>query len=250
MNKDDIKNELLNYLTEQIQKLEHSKIMTDEEVEAYDYVGNVIRTLNKSKEFFVNVIEESQEEKKRFISLISRVISKEELDSFLSASKNLYYLKKVNDLESSILVPQEQDANRQINRFIDSLNRFICKTDRNLYQTQINKITEYAEKLMDLADSIEYETEIKDIDLFEHIIENSDFSDEDKEKIVEYSIEQNLNYYNSKNNDAFYAEMMKNKASNNLNVGLPNGNVDMNFFNPDLSKSIDVVKRMDYIASR
>ena len=33
MNKDDIKNELLNYLTEQIQKLEHSKIMTDEEVE-------------------------------------------------------------------------------------------------------------------------------------------------------------------------------------------------------------------------
>ena len=26
MNKDDIKNELLNYLTEQIQKLEHSKI--------------------------------------------------------------------------------------------------------------------------------------------------------------------------------------------------------------------------------
>ena len=50
--------------------------------------------------------------------------------------------------------------------------------------------------------------------------------------------------------DAFYAEMMKNKASNNLNVGLPNGNVDMNFFNPDLSKSIDVVKRMDYIASR
>ena len=137
MNKDDIKNELLNYLTEQIQKLEHSKIMTDEEVEAYDYVGNVIRTLNKSKEFFVNVIEESQEEKKRFISLISRVISKEELDSFLSASKNLYYLKKVNDLESSILVPQEQDANRQINRFIDSLNRFICKTDRNLYQTQI-----------------------------------------------------------------------------------------------------------------
>ena len=201
MNKDDIKNELLNYLTEQIQKLEHSKIMTDEEVEAYDYVGNVIRTLNKSKEFFVNVIEESQEEKERYISLISRVISKEELDSFLSASKNLYYLKKVNDLESSILVPQEQDANRQINRFIDSLNRFICKTDRNLYQTQINKITEYAEKLMDLADSIEYETEIKDIDLFEHIIENSDFSDEDKEKIVEYAIEQNLNYYNSKNND-------------------------------------------------
>ena len=55
---------------------------------------------------------------------------------------------------------------------------------------------------------------------------------------------------NSKTNDAFYAEMMKNKASNNLNVGLPNGNVDMNFFNPDLSKSIDVVKRMDYIASR
>ena len=55
---------------------------------------------------------------------------------------------------------------------------------------------------------------------------------------------------NSKTNDVFYAEMMKNKASNNLNVGLPNGNVDMNFFNPDLSKSIDVVKRMDYIASR
>ena len=54
----------------------------------------------------------------------------------------------------------------------------------------------------------------------------------------------------SKNNDAFYAEMMKNKATNNLNIGLPNGNVDMNFFNPDLSKSIDVVKRMDMIVSR
>ena len=54
----------------------------------------------------------------------------------------------------------------------------------------------------------------------------------------------------SKNNDALYAEMMKNKATNNLNIGLPNGNVDMNFFNPDLSKSIDVVKRMDMIVSR
>ena len=75
--------------------------MTDEEVEAYDYVGNVIRTLNKSKEFFVNVIEESQEEKERFISLISRVISKENANSFRLALEYIFFI----DLKKTIFFP-------------------------------------------------------------------------------------------------------------------------------------------------
>lgn len=206
-NIEKIINKFLDFLTTIVEEQEDLKINMSEDLETYYYVTNdLLEILNKDKLFFIDELEKDHNKEEIFVSYIKKVLP-DDYNLFLYSLKNLYYLKNSN-LSSEIIAPQIKTSEKEVNNFINKLNRYVCEINSDLYEDSIKKITTYIENIMDLANEIQFREVITNIDLLEKILEKSFLSDAEEEILIEYLIKNNIiKYYNIEDNKNNYEEI-------------------------------------------
>ena len=206
-NIEKIINKFLDFLTTIVEEQEDLKINMSEDLETYYYVTNdLLEILNKDKLFFIDELEKDHNKEEIFVSYIKKVLP-DDYNLFLYSLKNLYYLKNSN-LSSEIIASQIKTSEKEVNNFINKLNRYVCEINPDLYEDSIKKITTYIENIMDLANEIQFREVITNIDLLEKILEKSFLSDVEEEILIEYLIKNNIiKYYNIEDNKNNYEEI-------------------------------------------
>ena len=206
-NIEKIINKFLDFLTTIVEEQEDLKINMSEDLETYYYVTNdLLEILNKDKLFFIDELEKDYNKEQIFVSYIKKVLP-DDYNLFLYSLKNLYYLKNSN-LSSEIIASQIKTSEKEVNNFINKLNRYVCEINSDLYEDSIKKITTYIENIMDLANEIQFREVITNIDLLEKILEKSFLSDVEEEILIEYLIKNNIiKYYNIEDNKNNYEEI-------------------------------------------
>lgn len=206
-NIEKIINKFLDFLTTIVEEQEDLKINMSEDLETYYYVTNdLLEILNKDKLFFIDELEKDHNKEEIFVSYIKKVLP-DDYNLFLYSLKNLYYLKNSN-LSSEIIASQIKTSEKEVNNFINKLNRYVCEINPDLYEDSIKKITTYIENIMDLANEIQFREVITNIDLLEKILEKSFLSDAEEEILIEYLIKNNIiKYYNIEDNKNNYEEI-------------------------------------------
>lgn len=206
-NIEKIINKFLDFLTTIVEEQEDLKINMSEDLETYYYVTNdLLEILNKDKLFFIDELEKDHNKEEIFVSYIKKVLP-DDYNLFLYSLKNLYYLKNSN-LSSEIIASQIKTSEKEVNNFINKLNRYVCEINSDLYEDSIKKITTYIENIMDLANEIQFREVITNIDLLEKILEKSFLSDVEEEILIEYLIKNNIiKYYNIEDNKNNYEEI-------------------------------------------
>lgn len=197
----NIINKLLDFLTTIVEEQEDLKIKMSEDLETYYYVTNdLLEILNKDKLFFIEELEKDSNKEQIFNSYIQKVLP-DDYNLFLYSLKNLYYLKNSN-LSSEIIAPQIKTSEKEVNNFINKLNRYVCEINPDLYKDSIKKVTTYIENIMDLANEIQFRESITNIDLLEKILDKSFLSDAEEEILIEYLIKNNIiKYYDIEDNN-------------------------------------------------
>lgn len=192
---DIIKEKFLSFMASLIESYTRKKVETEGRIECLDYTESLLTSINNSKEFFIASIEEREEEKEKFITIMSTILSKEEIDDILSNIRNLYYLNKLSDVNIEATMPQKKESENKLNKFIDYLNRYIYKENINDLINISKGLDISLDKINDLATQIELKTEITDIDLLEKLIEQSALTDSEKESLIIYLLNMNVRVY-------------------------------------------------------
>lgn len=192
---DIIKEKFLSFMASAIESYTRKKVETEGKKECLIYTESLLNLINKSKDFFAISIEESKEEKEKFITIMSTVLSKDEIDEILNNIKNIYYLKKSIDLNQEETKPQQIESYKELNKFINFLNKYIYRENLNTLSKTSKEIDTFLNRINDIATQIEYNTEITDIDLLEKLIELSALTDSEKEEIIINSFNANLYSY-------------------------------------------------------
>lgn len=198
---DIIKNKFLEYIASLIEIKTREKVETEEKIECLNYTTSLLNLINKSKDFFITSLEENEDEKDTFITIMSTIFSKEEIEELLNNIKNIYYLNKSIDLNIEETKPQQIESDKKLNKFIDTLNRYIYRENLDNLSNISKEIDLLLIKISDLATQIELNTEITDIDLLEKLIENSNLTDTEKESLIINLCNVNLKSYKNQSKD-------------------------------------------------
>lgn len=198
---DIIKNKFLEYIASLIEINTRKKVETEEKIECLNYTTSLLNLINKSKDFFITSLEENEDEKDTFITIMSTIFSKEEIEELLNNIKNIYYLNKSIDLNTEETKPQQIESYKKLNKFIDTLNRYIYRENLDNLSNTSKEIDLLLIKISDLATQIELNTEITDIDLLEKLIENSNLTDAEKESLIINLCNVNLKSYKNQSKD-------------------------------------------------
>ena len=162
---DIIKNKFLEYIASLIEINTRKKVETEEKIECLNYTTSLLNLINKSKDFFITSLEENEDEKDTFVTIMSTIFSKEEIEELLNNIKNIYYLNKSIDLNTEETKPQQIESYKKLNKFIDTLNRYIYRENLDNLSNTSKEIDLLLIKISDLATQIELNTEITDISL-------------------------------------------------------------------------------------
>lgn len=198
---DIIKNKFLEYIASLIEINTRKKVETEEKIECLNYTTSLLNLINKSKDFFITSLEENEDENDTFITIMSTIFSKEEIEELLNNIKNIYYLNKSIDLNTEETKPQQIESYKKLNKFIDTLNRYIYRENLDNLSNTSKEIDLLLIKISDLATQIELNTEITDIDLLEKLIENSNLTDAEKESLIINLCNINLKSYKNQSKD-------------------------------------------------
>lgn len=198
---DIIKNKFLEYIASLIEINTRKKVETEEKIECLNYTTSLLNLINKSKDFFITSLEENEDEKDTFVTIMSTIFSKEEIEELLNNIKNIYYLNKSIDLNTEETKPQQIESYKKLNKFIDTLNRYIYRENLDNLSNTSKEIDLLLIKISDLATQIELNTEITDIDLLEKLIENSNLTDAEKENLIINLCNINLKSYKNQSKD-------------------------------------------------
>lgn len=259
----NIINKLLDFLTTIVEEQEDLKIKMSEDLETYYYVTNdLLEILNKDKLFFIEELEKDSNKEQIFISYIQKVLP-DDYNLFLYSLKNLYYLKNSN-LSSEIITPQIKNSEKEVNNFINKLNRYVCEINPDLYKDSIKKVTTYIENIMDLANEIQFREAITNIDLLEKILDKSFLSDVEEEILIEYLIKNNIiKYYDIEDNNdndeeieiyneklAYLEDLMEEQSNLKRLISLieeiPINKVNLNNYKENNNYTGDIKTYLDY----
>ena len=259
----NIINKLLDFLTTIVEEQEDLKIKMSEDLETYYYVTNdLLEILNKDKLFFIDELEKDHNKEEIFVSYIKKVLP-DDYNLFLYSLKNLYYLKNSN-LSSEIITPQIKTSEKEVNNFINKLNRYVCEINPDLYKDSIKKITTYIENIMDLANEIQFREAITNIDLLEKILDKSFLSDVEEEILIEYLIKNNIiKYYDIEDNNdndeeieiyneklAYLEDLMEEQSNLKRLISLieeiPINKVNLNNYKENNNYTGDIKTYLDY----
>ena len=198
---DIIKNKFLEYIASLIEINTRKKVETEEKIECLNYTTSLLNLINKSKDFFITSLEENEDENDTFITIMSTIFSKLAIEELLNNIKNIYYLNKSIDLNTEETKPQQIESYKKLNKFIDTLNRYIYRENLDNLSNTSKEIDLLLIKISDLATQIELNTEITDIDLLEKLIENSNLTDAEKESLIINLCNINLKSYKNQSKD-------------------------------------------------
>ncbi len=174
------------------------KIATIESTnEDYKYVRDLLEVIKKSKLAFADgYCNLTKEKENEFKSIITRIIAYPEmLSEVLKEIKNLYYLNQNNLYHKIEIKPQRQKSEQTINQFAEKLTEFTDRVDYHKNKNEIKRLKEYVENIISLANNFEEYGAVKNIDFFQEVIEEVDLSDSEKREIISLALIKNLEMY-------------------------------------------------------
>ena len=169
----------------------------NEQIEDYHYSKDLLELLNVSKVAFMKgVLSRTKEEQERLEDFLKKIISLNAIDELFDSIKNLYYLSEYNLIEKDI--PQMKDIETVLNQLKEALHTYQERIEKQNLKTRQEEISNEMNTIMEIGSSFTdnaLESDIKDIDTFEKLLEASNLSSEEKEQFLLYIIAQTAQIY-------------------------------------------------------
>lgn len=184
------------------------------ELENKDYVSisNYIEILEKSKIDFINgFLELKGERRDEFDELINRVIPQAEIKEGIFQKIYLFnLLRNISNHNSSEYMIQKNSCFEALDLLKDKLKDCLDSIDYRDNIEKINNLTVYLESIIKIGSSFDISNlseAIEDIDSFSRMLGEVNLTSEEKSKILEFVISENIRLYgqniskeNTKNN--------------------------------------------------
>ena len=169
----------------------------NEQIEDYHYSKDLLELLNISKVAFMKgILSRTKDEHQKLEEFLKKIISLNEIDNLFDSLKNLYYLSEYNLIEKNI--PQMKDIELVLNNLKESIQNFQESIHEDELRMKQEKISEEMNAIMEIGSSFTeegLESDIKDIDAFENLLEGSNLSSEEKEHFLLHILERSSIIY-------------------------------------------------------
>ena len=169
----------------------------NEQIEDYHYSKDLLELLNISKVAFMKgILSRTKDEHQKLEAFLKKIISLNEIDNLFDSIKNLYYLSEYNLVEKDI--PQMRDIELVLNNLKESIQSFQERIQEDELRIKQEEISDEMNAIMEIGSSFNeegLESDIKDIDAFEKLLEGSNLSSEEKEHFLLHILERSSIIY-------------------------------------------------------
>ena len=179
-------------LESKILSLEKDYHDLEQEREDYEYSQMLLEVLDKSKRAFIEgVITGSEEQQQRFDSFIKKTIKNpNEIDRIYEEAMNLYYLIEYNLYDEEVSV-QRGKASDALGSLLEGIKTYHGKVNEEELEKKEETISTNINTLIEIGSAFnnnELETNIKDIETFSTVLEESTLTSEEKEEFLLYML--------------------------------------------------------------